>query len=176
MPPGHMWWTDISNQRPPDWEGNTYSRLFSEGRSHGAAKFYSPRKDSSTLIDHFDRMHVWISQHAPGGALSVVRCDFASEAARQGHGDEVYTKAISDIATRTLAFASSRSLRTPKPSTAPKTTGAASTATRSCAPAAPALAPLPGASPNAVPCTSTTTRPPLTPTTRCRTTAPGGML
>jgi len=30
MPPGHTWWTDISLQRPPDFEGNTYSRLFAE--------------------------------------------------------------------------------------------------------------------------------------------------
>jgi hypothetical protein len=33
MPPGHVWWTDVSNMRPPDFDGNVYSRLFAEERT-----------------------------------------------------------------------------------------------------------------------------------------------
>ena len=94
MPPGHVWWTDVSNARPPDFQGNTYSRLFAEERTSYALTLYAPRKDSATLVAQLDELRVWISQHVPGGHLSVLRCDFASEIVKQCHGDEINTKAL----------------------------------------------------------------------------------
>ena len=93
-PPGHVWWTDLSNTRPPDFEGHTVSRLFAEERTSYAKTFYAARKDSATLIGHLDELRTWIASNVPGGALQVLRCDFASEVVRQGHGDSIYTAAI----------------------------------------------------------------------------------
>ena len=93
-PPGHVWWTDNSNSHPPDFQGNTCSRIFADERTSAAATFYAARKDSATFIQHLEEMKVWIAQHVPGGRLSVVRCDFASEAVRQGHGDAIMTTAL----------------------------------------------------------------------------------
>ena len=93
-PPGHVWWTDVSNQRPPDFDGNSYSRVFADERTQGAVTFYSARKDAATLTLHLDMLRAWIQQHVPGGGLSVLRCDFASEAVRQSHGDDIYTAAL----------------------------------------------------------------------------------
>ena len=74
----------------------------------------------STLIDQLGEMVRWINQHVPGGKLQVLRCDFASEAVRQGHGDDIYTAAMA-------AYCDANpSLRTPKRSTAPRTRGAES--------------------------------------------------
>ena len=95
VPHGHVWWTDVSNQRPPDFDGNVYSRLFAEERTGCAHTFYSARKDAATLIEHIGDMVTWINQHVPGGKLMVLRCDFASEAVKQGHGDDIYTAAMS---------------------------------------------------------------------------------
>jgi hypothetical protein len=95
MPPGHVWWTDVSNMRPPDFQGNTYSRLFAEERTSYAVTTYSSRKDSGTLVSQLEELRAWITQHVPGGNLSVLRCDFASEIVRQGHGDDVNTRALS---------------------------------------------------------------------------------
>ena len=104
VPPGHVWWADLSNQHPPDFAGNTYRRLFSEERCMVAKTFYSKTKDSATLIAQLDEMRVWIGQNVPGGALSVLRCDFATEAVRQSHGDDIYTKAMSDYMDRHPGF------------------------------------------------------------------------
>ena len=56
VPPGHVWWTDISNMRPPDYDGHVYSRLFAEERTGCATTFYSARKDAATLIDQLGEM------------------------------------------------------------------------------------------------------------------------
>ena len=64
MPPGHVWWTDVSNMRPPDFDGNVLSRLFAEERTGCAATFYATRKDTATLIDQMGEMVSWISEPA----------------------------------------------------------------------------------------------------------------
>ena len=94
VPHGYVWWTDVSNQRPPDFDGHVYSRLFAEERTGCAHTYYSSRKDAVTLIEHIGEMVTWINQHVPGGKLMVLRCDFASEAVKQGHGDDIYTAAM----------------------------------------------------------------------------------
>ena len=94
VPHGHIWWTDVSNARPPDFDGHVYSRLFAEERTGCATTFYSSRKDAATLLEQMDEMVTWINAHVPGGKLQVLRCDFASEAVRQGHGDAIYTAAM----------------------------------------------------------------------------------
>jgi hypothetical protein len=95
MPPGHVWWTDISLQRLPDFAGNTFSRLFAEENTTFACTYYSARKDSSTLIAQLDEHAAWVAANVPGGRFTVLRCDFASEIVRQGHGDDIYTQALS---------------------------------------------------------------------------------
>ena len=37
--PGHVWWMDLSNLRPADFDGNTYSRLFADERTQAAVTF-----------------------------------------------------------------------------------------------------------------------------------------
>ena len=91
VPPGHVWWTDNSNTHPPDFAGNTYSRLFADERTSAAVTFYASRKDSTTFVQHLEELKLFIAQNVPGGHLSVIRCDFASEAVRQGHGDAIAT-------------------------------------------------------------------------------------
>ena len=157
MPPGHVWWTDVSNTRPPDFQGHTYSRLFAEERTSFAVTLYSSRKDSSTLVSQLEEMRAWITQHVPGGHLSVLRCDFASEIVRQGHGDDINTSALSASAISTLGFASYLWLRTRRRSTAPRTLGAGSMATRSSVRAEPEWALPAGASSSVGPCLCTTT-------------------
>ena len=104
MPHGHVWWTDISNTHPPDFAGHTLSRLFAEERTNYALTFYSSRKDSRTLIEHIKELSVWVGSHVPGGRLQCLRCDFASEAVRQGHGDAIYTAELSAYCDATPGF------------------------------------------------------------------------
>jgi hypothetical protein len=70
-PPGHMWWTDISNAHPEDFAGNTHSRLFADERTGHASTYYSCRKDSATFIEHLKDHVTWIGQTVPGGAALV---------------------------------------------------------------------------------------------------------
>ena len=104
VPPGHVWFTDISNQREADFRGHTYSRVFADEGTHTAYTCYASRKDAATLLEHLDEMSTWIGQTVPGGQLRVLRCDFASEAVRQGHGDAIYTKALSEWCDRHPGF------------------------------------------------------------------------
>jgi hypothetical protein len=93
-PPGSIWWTDISNTRPEDFDGNVVSRLFSEERTGYAITYYSARKDSATLVGQIAELAAWVAANVPGGELRQIRCDFAAEAVRQGHGDDIYTAGV----------------------------------------------------------------------------------
>ena len=93
-PPGSVWWTDVSNVRPEDFDGNVVSRLFAEERTGYAITYYSPRKDTATLVDQIAGLASWVAANVPGGELRVLRCDFATEAVKQGHGDDIYTAGI----------------------------------------------------------------------------------
>ena len=95
MPPGSVWYTDISLQRPPDHQGHRYSRLFAEEHFGYASTYYSANKDSDTLTLQLDAHATWVRQNVPGGCFLVLRCDFASEIVRQNHGGDYYTQAKS---------------------------------------------------------------------------------
>ena len=58
-----------ATRTPPDFEGNTLSRLFAEERTNYALAFYSPRKDSATLIEHIMKLSTWVGSYVPGGRL-----------------------------------------------------------------------------------------------------------
>ncbi len=83
LPPGHVWWTDVSNVRPPDFQGNTYSHLFAEERTIYAVTLYAPRKDPTTLVAQLDELRAWISQHVLGGNLSSIKYDRAATLRRR---------------------------------------------------------------------------------------------
>jgi len=70
-PPGSIWWTDVSNTRPEDFDGNVVSRLFSEERTGYAITYYSPRKDSATLVEQIAELASWVAANVPGGELRV---------------------------------------------------------------------------------------------------------
>ena len=103
VPPGCVYWTDVSNVLPPDFDGSIVSRLFAEERTSYAITFYAARKDTATLVEHIQQLSSWVAANVPGGELRCLRCDFASEAVRQGHGDDIYTAGLT--ATPTLASA-----------------------------------------------------------------------
>jgi hypothetical protein len=103
-PPGHVWWMDLSNLHPADFDGNTYSRLFADERTQVAVTFYTNSKSAASLIAHLDALRRWIRHHVHGGALAVLRCDFASEAVRQGHGDDIYVQALAEYQDKNPGF------------------------------------------------------------------------
>ena len=69
-PPGSIWWTDISNTRPEDFDGNVVSRLFSEERTGYAITYYSARKDSATLVEQIAELATRIRGLAAQNALT----------------------------------------------------------------------------------------------------------
>ena len=90
LSPGHLWYTDISLQRPPDADGNTYSRLFAEEHTGFARTYRSPRKDSPTLTSQLDDHATWVRTNVPGAS-------FMDEIVRQNHGDNILTTELSKL-------------------------------------------------------------------------------
>ena len=41
-----------------------------------------------------ERAKAWVKANVPGGALHLICCDFGSEYAKQGHGDDWLTRAL----------------------------------------------------------------------------------
>ena len=97
MPPGSTWWTDISHQHEPDFEDNQYGRIFCEEHTGYAQEYFSHEKTCASLLVHLRQLQSWILQHVPGGRLMLLRCDFGSEYARQGRGDNILTRALSEF-------------------------------------------------------------------------------
>jgi hypothetical protein len=159
MPPGSVWFTDISLQRPPDHQGHCYSRLFAEEHCGYASTYYSASKDSDTLTRQLDEHATWVRQNVPGGCFSVLRCDFASEIVRQNHGDDYYTQALSRTATHIPVSALCPARPTALPSTVPKALGVVSTASPTSMHAAHGSVYSGGASWNEEPSFNTTTSP-----------------
>jgi hypothetical protein len=161
VPPGCVYWTDVSNVLPPDFDGSIVSRLFAEERTGGATTFYSPRKDAATLIEQLGELVTWINVNVPGGRLIVLCGDFASEAVRQSHGDAIYTAAMTEYCDAHPGFRFVPAARNSQGrSTARRTPGAASSSTAGpiSTRGAPASARPAGASWSAVRSSSTTTR------------------
>jgi hypothetical protein len=92
--PGSVWWTDISHQFPQDFEGNCYARLFAEELTAYAIQYYCPNKSSLCLVAQLEQLERWVTMYLPGSRLGMIRCDFGSEYARQGHGDDRLTQAL----------------------------------------------------------------------------------
>jgi len=94
-PPGSTWLTDISHPHEPDFDGNIYGRLFAEETTAYAREYFSSDKSCASLVLHLTQLQSWILKHVPGGKLVLLRCDFGSEYAKQGHGDDILTRALS---------------------------------------------------------------------------------
>ena len=93
--PGTVWWTDISHMYEPDYDGNRYARVFAEEHTSYALEYDSPTTTTQSLLGQLAQLQSWVLRHVPGAALRVIRCDFGSEYVRQGHGDDMLTKALS---------------------------------------------------------------------------------
>jgi len=94
-PPGSTWLTDISHPHELDFDGNIYGRLFAEETTAYAREYFSSDKSCASLVLHLTQLQSWILKHVPGGKLVLLRCDFGSEYAKQGHGDDILTRALS---------------------------------------------------------------------------------
>jgi hypothetical protein len=95
--PGTVWWTDISHKYEQDFDGNHYGRTFAEEHTSYSLEYFSVDKSCASLINHLEKLKSWVIQHVPGAKLRVLRCDFGSEYARQGRGDDVLTKSLSSF-------------------------------------------------------------------------------
>ena len=89
-----MWWTDISHRYPPDFHGDCYARLFAEEHTAYAIQYYCPNKSLQCLVSQLEQLERWVTMHLPGSRLGMIRCDFGSEYARQGAGDDLLTSAL----------------------------------------------------------------------------------
>jgi len=103
-PRGYTWYTDISHPHPPDFEGNVYSRLFTEMKTSFTRVLFSKRKDTATLVQHLDMMRQWIHMYVPGGRFGLLVCDFGGEYATQGRGDNIFVAGLSDYMDRNPGF------------------------------------------------------------------------
>ena len=97
VPKGAMWWTDIGNPRPRDFDGNCYARYCSEDSTGYVKVFFSPDKTARSLIGHLEELEAWVLEHT-GQRLMILRCDFGSEYAVQGRGHDVITEAMRTFA------------------------------------------------------------------------------
>ena len=88
LQPGEQWWADISHRHTPDWRGNEYMRLFAEEKTGYAVPLFCVTKSTADLIHQLVAMELWVRLNVPDGHFRVLRCDFGSEYARQGHGDD----------------------------------------------------------------------------------------
>ena len=92
---GEVWWTDISLKHAPDFEGNVYRRVFAEHTTGRVVLTFSRKKDTVSLLRDLDTLRAWVSSHCdPGTSLRQLGCDFGSEYAKQGHGDDVLVAAL----------------------------------------------------------------------------------
>jgi hypothetical protein len=94
---GEAWWTDISLKHAPDFAGNLYRRVFVEQATGRVLVTFSKRKDTASLLRDIDTLRQWVLMNcASGSTLRSIGCDFGSEYAKQGHGDDVLVGALRD--------------------------------------------------------------------------------
>jgi hypothetical protein len=92
---GEVWWTDISLKHEPDFAGNLYRRIFVEQTTGRVLLYFSKRKDTVSYTASLDTLRTWVLANCdPGTTLRTLRCDFGSEYAKQGHGEDVLVKAL----------------------------------------------------------------------------------
>jgi len=94
IPNGHTWWTDISHPHTPDFAGNRYTRTFAEQNTGRVRLTFSARKDTQSLLRDLENMRMWVLMNVPGGQFRCLGCDFGSEYAQQGHGNNVLVQAL----------------------------------------------------------------------------------
>ena len=51
-------------------------------------------KGTLTLLEQLEKHEAWVTMHLPGARFTTLRCDFGSEMARQGHGDDLIVAAL----------------------------------------------------------------------------------
>ena len=86
-------WTSATLTHPT-FRGIAYARLFSEDRTGYAVVRFTPDKTTRSLIDDLTYLSDWVLRNVPGAAFLILRCDFGSEVARQGHGDDTLVTAL----------------------------------------------------------------------------------
>ena len=94
LAPGDMWWADIGHVHPPDWRGDTYCRTFAEEHTGVVVPYFCSSKSTAALIAQLVEHETWVATNVPGGRFRVLRCDFGSEYAVQGRGDDYLTAAL----------------------------------------------------------------------------------
>jgi len=92
--PGEQWWADIGHMHAPDFRGDMYCRTFSEEHTGVVLQRFCADKTTATLIKQLEWLEQWVQVNVKGGALRVLRCDFGSEYAVQGRGDDILTAAL----------------------------------------------------------------------------------
>jgi len=92
--PGEQWWADIGHMHAPDFRGDKYCRTFSEEHTGVVLQRFCADKTTTTLIKQLEWLERWVGINVPGGALRILRCDFGSEYAVQGRGDDILTAAL----------------------------------------------------------------------------------
>jgi hypothetical protein len=71
-----------------------YCRTFAEERTGVALMKFCADKTTATLLKQLVWLEAWIKINVPGGAFRILRCDFGSEYAVQGRGDDYLTAAL----------------------------------------------------------------------------------
>ena len=84
--PGEQWWADIGHRHDPDYQGNEYMRLFAEEKTGYAVPLFCVDKTTASLVTQLEAMELWVRLNVPHGNFRLLRCDFGTEYATQGHG------------------------------------------------------------------------------------------
>ena len=90
---GEGYYTDVSNPRHPDADGNAYARLAVDTATSYGVLSFSARKDTASLVAHLVQLEEESRAHT-GRKPVIIRMDFASEAAVQGRGDDIMVQGI----------------------------------------------------------------------------------
>ena len=92
--PGEQWWADIGHRHEPDYAGSMYVRLFAEEKTGFAHPLFCVDKSTAFLLAQLEAMEVWVRLIVPHGHFRVLQCDFGSEYATQGHGDDYIVREL----------------------------------------------------------------------------------
>ena len=106
-------------------------RLFAEEKTGYAVPLFSVDKSTASLLVQLVAMETWVRLNVPHGHFRLLRTDFGSEYATQGHGDNDLVAALQAfIAERPYSFGSCHARLTRTLSTRPRTPYTKSPATR----------------------------------------------
>jgi hypothetical protein len=74
----------------PDFRGDMYCRTFLEEHTGVVLQRFCADKTMATLHNQLEWLETWVKFNAKGGALRILRCDFGSEYAGQGCGEDLH--------------------------------------------------------------------------------------